>query len=159
MFECDLPRSSARRLSSATGSALMSLVLVSTLGACDDRKGRMLALASISQCDNTQPTLIGLMNKTQRASLRDSTSAYMATAVADTCSEGATRLRRFYPDHPCLPFMESAVSMAKLANQHFDSVRPLTSADLSASRLAQNRAACAATHLGLMGVSSQPAVN
>lgn len=150
MSNSEHPTASAALWRKGIMSGFASVALLTTLSACNDREGRMLALASISRCSHAQPTLDALMQQSQQP-YSNPYDVGLALAVIEECSDGAKKLRKYYPDHACLPFMDSAVKMAELAHNQFSGGRPITSADRSAGRLAQNRAACLASHPGLMG--------
>lgn len=115
------------------------------VSSCNTNKERALALISISQCDESGPVLSELMRDVHSPSRQASTKTHMARDVAEICSSGAEQLRKHYPGHACIPFMESSAQMAEIAYGSYTGGRPMTSADLSQSRLAQNRAACVAS--------------
>lgn len=145
MFNTHLSRRGAKPLRVVPKVLVLPLAAIAMLGGCNNGEQRALALASISRCNDHQPTLSMLTQYAGSSGLTGKVNARIAMTVAQECFEGVKGLRKFYPDHPCLPFMESSVAMAELAHESYVGTRPLTSADLSVSRLAQNRAVCLAS--------------
>lgn len=143
-FTNTLRRNAPKR--AVPAALLASMAALGMLGGCNNSEERALALASISQCNNHQPTLSMLMRGEGNYGVTAGVNARVAITVAEECSAGVKKLRKFYPEHPCLPFMELAVQMAELAHESYSDRRPLTSDDLSSSRLAQNRAVCLASN-------------